>query len=783
MKVKHYLYVFVLLLLCACKANAPSATITQVNTATPPSTAIPPTPTPTITHTPTQTPTPTPKSETNIVIDGQCDEWPEDYSMEMQKTGMIGAKNINVFAVENNDSLYVCVSGLKGFEELTLTLDNENSSSTKLAWPSQNGLFIQVDTTSSEVGTQIGAEFINSKLAYQDGILEFRIFINDFTQRDTIFSGISIDQMEIVVGEVTSGIESRVYFYSKQDKVKFVNQNDPLESSDDSANAVLKPTLLPFDLASGCIQMAVEGYELRKILDTPYGLPAQTSLLPGGELVISEYGANTISIIGGNNVQKLVSGTNELAQVVATLPDGKIAFSPDYNGVSIIDPDSGNVTQLGFYQTVGALASDEEGNIFVVTFSGNVFKIVPATNKSSIIARNLPFEFARISDLDIADDGTIYVAGFTQVIAISEGEYFVVAPNLNYEPVWVEIAPGGMVYINDMANGLHRYNPNTKQLIKLNNIPAFGDIVAPSDNEIIFYNWRGSFYKHDFSTGKNEPFFIHYGNSHAFAVDENGSAYFMSANMHDVHNTNLMSVSTVGELNVFENFSYKYVPSADFDFDQNLCLATDQGFHCYQNGELVKEIVSSNNSERFRNIKIAMGPNGDWYFIVTNQPSNIMVYKMDSTGYVTTMPFSFSLSSFGGAYKVSGSSIDVGSNGKLAMIITADGTRNDGPYLQRIFRADSDGSNLTEIANLDSDRIAGMVDIAVAPNNDIFVLNVQGGNEFYADPIYRIDEENVVHEFVHICGGHDPKSIDVDANGNLWFSTTTGIFQVMPVDN
>ena len=115
------------------------------------------------------------------------------------------------------------------------------------------------------------------------------------------------------------------------------------------------------------------------------------------------------------------------------------------------------------------------------------------------------------------------------------------------------------------------------------------------------------------------------------------------------------------------------------------------------------------------------------------------------------------------------------------MIVTGLGSYyNDGPYYQRVYRANSDGSNLTLLANLDCQRVGGMVDIAVAPDGNIYVLAVTG-SVGSSDVIYRLGStgENLM-PFVDIKAGNDPKSIDVDANGNLWFSTTTGIFVAEP---
>jgi streptogramin lyase len=100
-------------------------------------------------------------------------------------------------------------------------------------------------------------------------------------------------------------------------------------------------------------------------------------------------------------------------------------------------------------------------------------------------------------------------------------------------------------------------------------------------------------------------------------------------------------------------------------------------------------------------------------------------------------------------------------------------TAGQGPLYQRVYRANADGSNLTLIAKLDSSRTSGMEDITVGPDDDIYVLTAQMSNEV----IYRIDQNNKVSKFIAIATGRDPKSIDMDCYGNLWFCTTVGIFR------
>ena len=179
---------------------------------------------------------------------------------------------------------------------------------------------------------------------------------------------------------------------------------------------------------------------------------------------------------------------------------------------------------------------------------------------------------------------------------------------------------------------------------------------------------------------------------------------------------------------------------------------------------------------------MAVGPDGLWYVITSNHQDSIQVYRVDEFGGVSFLPITFNRESFGCVFRVDDARIDVGDDGRLALIVTAIGSPGQGPSIQRVFRANADGTDLREVANLDSQRIAGMVDIAVGPDEDIFVLTVRGSaGEPYVDEIHRIDRNRQVSRVVHVCGGRDPESIDVDPSGSIWFATTVGIFRAVPV--
>jgi len=167
-------------------------------------------------------------------------------------------------------------------------------------------------------------------------------------------------------------------------------------------------------------------------------------------------------------------------------------------------------------------------------------------------------------------------------------------------------------------------------------------------------------------------------------------------------------------------------------------------------------------------ICLSFGPDNSWYCITTDFNDSIRVWRFNEAGKVTLLPITFNRASFGAAYRVWDSRIDVGDDGQLAIIVTAAGSQGQEPYYQHVYRADADGRNLTEVANLDSSCPYGMVDISIGPG-ELFTLIVQNDAEI----IYRIDQDKPVSEFIVMGTGRDPKSIDVDPAGNLWFCTTS----------
>ncbi|MCK4306197.1 MAG: hypothetical protein KAY24_18295, partial [Candidatus Eisenbacteria sp.] len=532
------------------------------------------------------------------------------------------------------------------------------------------------------------------------------------------------------------------------------------------------------------ISMSASGYELKQVWPSSFGLPGQLALLPNGDVVLGDPSTNRIIQVSKDEAQVLASEVE--GWYVTVLPDGRIVVLSQTGDLIAFDVSSGEQQILSKppagKRLKGPLAADASGNIYVSTHDIDLYRL-SSDGQWSRLAANLPFPnpgFSPLTDMDVAEDGTVYVAGFTRVVAVRRnGTIDVVADGLNYEPVWVEIAPDGRVYINELTFNLQRYEPKTAWLSQVQVSSGFGDFLATSSNEFIFYDFRGILYYLNLKTDARRPLFVKTsGNSLAFAASADDAVYCTTPPLEPMLKSHIIRLRSDGMREDLHQLSYDDIIAADVDSANRLNLLTDKGIvRVEPNGSLtIIPLTLPRKVASWALRNLAAGPNGVWYITWSNFQDTIRLYRVDVFGIVTPLPISFDRQSFGGAYTVDDARVDVGPDGRLAIIATAKGSASQGPYYQRVFRANADGSGFVEIANLDSQRIAGMVDIAVGPEGNVFVLVVQGETGG-PDPIFRIDLNGNVSKTVNIQAGRDPKSIDIDPSGAIWFGTTLGVFR------
>ena len=529
-------------------------------------------------------------------------------------------------------------------------------------------------------------------------------------------------------------------------------------------------------------------YNIELIMPTAFGLPAQFALLPNGDIAIGDFANNRI-LLSHDNKFEIVVAEDINAWAVTALPDGRIVYVKTNNEVIAFDYQTKQEESLGRIPGIPmpggrypqALGSDKQGNVYLATSRASLFRF--KNGQAEKMADSLPFpnpDSVQITDIAIGIDGTIYVAGFEKVFAIdSSGAVQTIAEGLNNEPVWLEVAPDGMLYINEVSHGLQRFDPKTKQLTQLKVRYGFGDMLALTADEFFFYDSRGAaFYTLNLETNTIKPFYANAGNSFAFAADADGNAFFATPPLEPVLKQHMVKINSNGERVDLYNLEYMGIFAADVDNENRLALLTDEGVVRFNHDGSIKLVPIHIEGREFPNMRNFAVGQKLWYVITTDHNEKIEVFSVDELGGVKFFPISFSRNSFGTkVYKVSDARIDVAPDSSIALIVTARGSASRGPFLQRVYRADADGLNLKEIARLDSPRVGGMVDIAVSPNNKVFVLTNQGEAIGGSDSIYRIDENNKAAEVIHVCNGHDPQSIDIDSAGNIWISTTIGIFK------
>jgi len=527
-------------------------------------------------------------------------------------------------------------------------------------------------------------------------------------------------------------------------------------------------------------------YDIKLVMPTAFGLLEQFALLPNGDIAVGDKSNNRILLFRNSTLETIVSGDIN-ASAVAALPDGRIAYLEN-NEVWLLNYKTKQKQRLGGIsgdRYLQALGSDKQGNIYVGTSRAGLFRF--KDSKLEKIIESLPFsnlDSVQITDIAVGLGGIVYVAGFEKVFAVApDGTFRIIVDGLANEPVWVEVGPDGMLYIKDLSRGLQRFNPSTKQLTQIKTRYDFYGMLALGANELFVHDPRGILFALNLETDAARSIYVNAGNDFAFAVAADDKVFFATPSLESVLKQHIVELDSAGDRIDLNKLSYRAIFAADVDNENRLVLLTDEGIVRRNRDGSITTVPIHIEGREYPPMRNLAAGQGLWYVTVTDFNEKIEIFSVNESGETAFLPISFTRDSFGvEAYKVDDARIDVAPDGSLAIIATAKGSVSQGPYIQRVYRADADGANLREIARLDSGRVAGMVDIAVGPDNSVFVLTMRGErpNVGGSDSIYKIDKDNKTTEAVYICPGRDPESIDVDPAGNIWFGSTLGVFKATP---
>ncbi|MDD5038981.1 MAG: hypothetical protein PHN78_06660 [Dehalococcoidales bacterium] len=542
---------------------------------------------------------------------------------------------------------------------------------------------------------------------------------------------------------------------------------------------VSQPTEEPVSITEALgVEYIDPDYSLQQVMPSAFGLPGQLALLPNGDIVFSDGSYPCIRKLSNGSITTIIEGDNVKKRTIAAMPDGRVCYSRRDGELVLINPESG-IKEVFARTDPGdiahALASDSDGNVYAVTHQLNLFRY-NTDGERVIVATNLPWEAGyQLSDIDVASDGTIYVAGWHRFIAVSpDGTISVITDDLHSEPTWCEIDTEGNVYIKDLFSGVRRFNPDKGVLEPFQpNLIRGKDLVAISPNEFIFVDGETDlFCSYNVEDNKYTPLFVNAVNSNAFAVREEDTVFLATPWLEPVLKSHIIHLQADGTKQDLNELSFTYILAANVDKDNRLYLATSDGFCRVDVDGTVKNIPPQ--------LERGMFPRGDGDFAaglddklycISMHNDLVKVYTFDGEKY-TFLPVSFDPSIFGNDYHMGDVSIEIDNANHLILMVTAHGADGRGPFCQRVYRCDINGENLSLIATLDSDRTGGMIDIAGDRNNNVFVLSPQNNSEV----IYRIDENNNISKILVFQSGRDPNALDVSPEGNVWFCTTIGVF-------
>jgi hypothetical protein len=536
------------------------------------------------------------------------------------------------------------------------------------------------------------------------------------------------------------------------------------------------------------VEYVADGYKVESVLPSAFGLPKQLALLPNGDIIITDFSFKRLQILSNGDLSTLVGSGEVQANAAAVMPDGRVCYVSRDNHLILIEPITHNKETYGIVpqgERVQALAADNSSNVYAVTKNNKLYQF-NKDGQRRLITTDLPFEqeiTPTISDMDVAQDGTIYVSGFNYLVAVdSKGSINILTDDLNYEPTWCEVSPDGKLYIKDIASGVRQINPITGELIpiKIDISTGVSDLLALSADDFLFFNGTDIIFKYNLATHETTSIFINAVNSSAFATDDDG-VFLATPALKPLLKSHIIRIGSDGTKQGLAQLTFDFIQAVDVDDENRLNLYADGQFHRLEVDGSVNSVIPKFPSEqRIRGrTNFTVGP-GNFGYCITRSDNTIQVWRVDKSGEVEFLPISFNKASFVDAYRLGDVRIDIGNDGKLALIVTALGSKGQGPFFQRVYQAKADGTNLVEVANFDSKRIDGLVDIAVDHDNNIFVYVCQEGTTGSGEVIYRISNKMEISTLVKIGAGRDPKSIDVDSHGNVWFCTTIGVFRITP---
>ena len=542
----------------------------------------------------------------------------------------------------------------------------------------------------------------------------------------------------------------------------------------------------PAQMSPGEIDVFLPGRQLETFMPIPISGSSQMALLDDGAVVVTDGNNRQIALIGTDGTVRVLAQVTETRNVAA-LPGNRVVYSSN-RVIRIHDVNTGQVTPLGSLPSddyLAALGADAAGNVYAGTQKNALYRFAP-DGRRDLIASNLPFRSTgAITDIAAAQSGEVYVGGSTRAIKVVSGKATVIADNLTNESVAVSLRPDGKVYIDEISKHIQLYDPATGALSSftapvLQSFVPFGKILAPSNEEIVFYEQTPTtaFYRVNVVAGTAVVLATFEGNGGIFTVAGDGFPYIGTAwktlGQTTLKKSLLARLGPGGTLQPFDSLPLSGITAIKMDAQDRLCIVDGMQF------KRLEPYGSMTVFSPFRLQsagRLAVASNGDWFVGSRVSAAEIRIYRVSegaADGQVVATIDSTLLS----GTNPSGIGMAVTPQGELAILAAASVSAATGPTYQRVFRANLDGSRFREVANLDSQRVGCMIDLAAAPNGDLYALVCAAGGTGSPDSIFRIDESNLPVEVVRLAPGNDPKSVAVDSQGNLWFTATNGVYRV-----
>ncbi|MEW6093530.1 MAG: hypothetical protein AB1531_06145 [Chloroflexota bacterium] len=705
---------------------------------------------------PTNTPAPTPElpATTQIIIDGQSDDWSDRAILLADPAGDAEPGYLDLgdgYAIVNQHALYLLIEvddPDAPFVQLDLRLRADNRDYI-ISWsPGQIGGFIaDVTDEYQAIGPTIKSSF------FLDSSLEIRLDLRDLDSPDSI----NIIKVRVMIGECC---EYPNWYPSDEwnpPQIPVVNEIDPPQLiGDDPMYDLAQRFSLP------------QGYLAERLYEPP--LP--DSLF----LARSESGIVYHQHVGiSSGISIVDTGTGTVTRIL-DMPEASSRIV-DGPGDSIFGYFNGSIQQIfpdGSYQTWASpedgfpLAYDRSGHLIGASGNGTeVLEFFPDGN-TEVLASG----FATIQDVERDADGRLFVleweTGNLVRVDVNGNHKTLIANILSRDAFYLEFDTQGNLYVSAPTIGFAQVDPEAGGYIR--NFTEIhhtctthlGDFVFVSPTKAVFQDpGQSKMIWFDVST-RQYGLLVGNGGANTFAADisEDGNLYVGERGCGNSSPGKIFQIAPDGTHTL-------YLAGDEITFVDDLAVDNEGGLFIVSGGELYYSAPGGGSPitiaqlQGMNSIDIEPASGNAW--VTSNEDSFIRVYSRQ--GLINQFAFQ-------SPEPASWFSLGFGNDGKLYIAGTETANINTGPFVDRwVMQVDPDTGKTEVILEIGREGCCCGLNLNADTSGRLWLIGLP---DFKIWEVFPEGDPILLAQNLPI----DSASAVGDGKGNVYFTSPSGIYRI-----